>query len=59
MANGRDRSELVIIRLYDPEAPCTLSARLRAVYEPWLGGASIDRGARMQEVTVEIDEVDE
>ena len=41
--NDRDRSGLVIIRIYDPEAPSALSVRLNAVYEIWLGNAAVDR----------------
>ena len=55
----RSPSELVVNKLFEPEPPGALSARLRAVYEPWLDGASIDRGARMQDATVETDEDDE
>lgn len=57
--DGRTPSKLVINRIYDPEAPGDLSARLHAVYEPWLDGASIDHGARMQKGTTETDEDDE
>ncbi|MFV2045248.1 MAG: hypothetical protein ACC700_18700 [Anaerolineales bacterium] len=56
-SNGRSRLKNML--LYDPECPGALSERLRAVYVPWLDGVSIDRGARMQDVTAETDEDDE
>ncbi len=57
--NDRDRSGLVIIRLYDPEAPRALSVRLSAVYEAWLDGAADDSDARMLDNASESDENDE
>ncbi len=57
--NDRGRSELVIIRLYDPEVPSALSVRLSAVYEIWLDGAAVDRDARMVDNPSESDEKDE
>ena len=58
-ANDRKRSGLVIVRLYDPEAPSALSVRLSAVYEIWLGGAADDRDAKMVDNPSESDEKDE
>ena len=57
--NDRERSELVIIRLYDPEAPSALSVRLRAVYETWLSKATDDSDARMLDNASDGDEHDE
>ncbi len=57
--NDQDRSGLVIIRLYDPEAPSALSVRLRAVYEAWLNKATDDSDARMLDNASDCDEHDE